>query len=133
MTWSAFLSHGGEYASSAIWEAHSDDGGQHWSPAKAISGSNAAICTFQEDGPAGVCDENQFSVPAVAPDGTVYVAFQNSQNTSLWEPGEVNRQPVPAGQVAPTVVRPGRARAFIVGLEDGSRDYPTQRRTIARR
>ena len=56
LTWSAFVSHGGEYASSAIWEAHSDDGGQHWSAAKAISGSNAAICTFQEDGPAGVCD-----------------------------------------------------------------------------
>jgi hypothetical protein len=123
VTWSAFVSHGGEYASSAIWESHSDDGGQHWSAAKAISGSNAAICTFQEDGPAGVCDENQFSVPAVAPDGTVYVAFENSQNTALWEPGEVNDD-----QYLLVKSTDGGSHwsspSFIVGLEDGSRDYP---------
>ena len=40
-------------------------------------------------GPAGECDENQFSVPTVGPDGTVYVAFENEQNEALWEPGEV--------------------------------------------
>ena len=26
--------------------------------------------------------------PSVAPDGTVYVAFENGQNQALWEPGE---------------------------------------------
>jgi hypothetical protein len=123
VTWSAFVSHGGAYASSAIWESHSDDGGQHWSTAKAISGSNAALCTFQEDGPAGVCDEDQFSVPAVAPDGTVYVAFQNSQNTALWETGEINDD-----QYLLVKSTDGGAHwsspSFVVGLEDGSRDYP---------
>ena len=76
--------------SAAIFESHSDSGGHSWSKAKEISGANSAICIFQEDGPAGVCDEDQFSNPAVAPDGTVYVAFENSQNTALWEPGEIN-------------------------------------------
>jgi hypothetical protein len=122
LTWSAFVSHGGEYASSAIWESHSDDGGLHWSTAKSISGSNP-LCTFQEDGPTGVCDEDQFSVPAVAPDGTVYVAFQNSQNTTLWETGEVNDDQyllVKSSNGGRTWSSP----SFIVGLEDGSRDYP---------
>jgi hypothetical protein len=27
-------------------------------------------------------------VPTVGPDGTVYVAFENEQNQSLWEAGE---------------------------------------------
>jgi hypothetical protein len=123
LTWSAFVSHNGEYASSAIWESHSDDGGKHWSKAKAISGSNAAICIFQEDGPAGVCDENQFSVPAVAPDGSVYVAFQNSQNTALWEPGEVNDDQYLVVKSTDGGTSWSSPR-FVVGLEDGSNDYP---------
>jgi hypothetical protein len=67
VTWSKFLSHNGEYESSAIYESHSDDGGFSWSASQKISGFNAALCTFQEGGPAGECDENQFSVPTVAP------------------------------------------------------------------
>lgn len=123
LTWSAFISHKGVYASSAIWEAHSTDGGYTWSAPQEISGSNPALCTYQEDGPGGVCDENQFSVPTVAPDGTVYVAFENEQNQALWEPGElfddqyllVSSTDGGANWSAPT---------FVVGLEDGSRDYP---------
>ena len=123
VTWTAFVSHNGEFASSAIWESHSDSGGHSWSTAKEISGSNPAICIFQEDGPAGVCDEDQFSNPAVAPDGTVYVAFENSQNTALWEPGEVNDDQyliVKSTDGGATWSSP----RFVVGLEDGSRDYP---------
>ena len=123
VTWSKFLSHNGEYESSAIYESHSDDGGFSWSASQKISGFNAALCTFQEGGPAGECDENQFSVPTVAPNGTVYVAFQNDQNTALWETGEFfdNQyllvKSTNGGQSwsSPT---------FIVGLEDGSNDYP---------
>ena len=40
-------------------------------------------------GPADQCDENQFSVPTVGTDGTVYVAFENEQNSALWEAGEL--------------------------------------------
>ena len=87
LTWSRFLSHDGDVAESPIWESHSDDGGLTWSSAQEISGS-AAFCTFQTEGPSGQCDEDQFSVGAVAPDGTVYVAFENGQNSAVWETGK---------------------------------------------
>src|SRR4029450_7955454 len=72
---------------------------------------------------AGQCDQNQFSVPTVGPNGTVYVAFQNEQNQSLWETDEsaddqyLLVKSTNGGQTwsSPT---------FVVGLEDGSRDYP---------
>jgi hypothetical protein len=123
LTWSKFESAYGEYLSSAIWEAHSDDGGFTWSTPREISGSNAAICTFQLSGPAGECDENQFSVPTIGPDGTVHVAFQNEQNQALWEAGEqfddqyllVSSSNGGANWSSPSL---------IVGLEDGNRDYP---------
>jgi hypothetical protein len=123
LTWSVFEAHKAVYASSGIFESHSDDGGFSWSAPQEISGSNAALCTFQESGPAGACDENQYSVGTIGPDGTVYVAFENDQNESLWEDGEqfddqyllVKSTDGGASWSSPT---------FIVGLEDGSRDYP---------
>ena len=123
LTWTKFVSASGNYLSSPIFESHSDDGGYTWSTPHEISGSNVALCTFQESGPAGACDENQFSVPTIAADGTVYVAFENEQNESLWEAGEqfdnqyllVKSTNGGATWSSPT---------FVVGLEDGSRDYP---------
>jgi hypothetical protein len=123
LTWTKFISASGSFRSSPIYESHSDDGGKHWSKAREISGFNALLCTHQESGPAGQCDENQFSVPTVGRDGTVYVAFMNAQNTALWEPGEVFDDQYMlvkstnggASWSSPT---------FVVGVEDGSRDYP---------
>ncbi len=123
ITWSKFLSADGVFQSSAIWEAHSDDGGATWSTPHPISGSNAALCTFQTSGPAGECDENQFSVPTIGSDGTLYVAFENSQNQALWEgPGEFDDQyllvrSTDGGQT-------WSAPSFVAGLEDGTDDYP---------
>jgi hypothetical protein len=123
VTWTKFVSAGGTYLSSPIFESASDDGGYTWSTPKEISGSNSTLCTFQTSGAAGACDENQFSVPTVAPDGTIYVAFENEQNQSLWEANEqfdsqyllVKSTNGGATWSSPT---------FVVGLEDGSRDYP---------
>ena len=123
LTWSVFESHNGEYASSAIFGSHSDDGGESWSTPQEISGSNPALCTFQVAGPAGECDENQFSVPTIGPDGTVYVAFENEQNQALWEaPGQFDNQYllVRSSDGGQTWSSP----SFVVGLEDGSNDYP---------
>lgn len=123
LTWTKFESASGAYVRSAIFESHSDDGGKHWTKAQEISGSNAALCTYQETGPAGQCDENQFSVPTVGPDGTIYVAFENDQNQVLWETGEAFDDQyllVKSTDGGRTWSSP----TFIVGLEDGTADYP---------
>ncbi len=123
LTWTAFKSASGVTLESPIWESHSDDGGFHWSAPQEISGANPALCTFQVDGPAGECDEDQFSVPSVGPDGTIYVSFVNDQNQALWEPGEFFDDQyllVKSLDGGVTWSAPG----FIVGREDGSRDFP---------
>ena len=74
----------GAYTESPIWLSYSDDGGLTWSKPAEISGSHPS-CTYQETGPENECDENQFSNPVVAPDGTVYVYFYNDQNEAEWE------------------------------------------------
>src|SRR5439155_25412955 len=72
VTWTAYLSASGVALESPIWEAHSNDGGYTWTAPKEISGSNSSLCTFQVDGPAGQCDEDQFSSITIGRDGTVY-------------------------------------------------------------
>jgi hypothetical protein len=76
----------GAYAESPIWLSYSDDGGLTWSQPKEISGSHPS-CTFQETGAAGStdCDEDQFSYPEVASNGTLFVHFLNGQNDAAWE------------------------------------------------
>jgi hypothetical protein len=75
----------GAYAESPIFLSWSDDGGRTWSEPREISGSHPS-CTFQSAGDEGTdCDEDQFSVPEVASDGTVYVHFLNGQNEAAWE------------------------------------------------
>jgi len=123
LTWTNFESASGAYIRSAIFESHSDDGGKHWTKAREISGSNAAYCTFQIAGPAGQCDENQFSVPTVGPDGTVYVGFENEQNQALWGTDDYY-----ANQYLLVKSIDGGATwsspTFVVGLKDGFADYP---------
>lgn len=75
----------GSYARSPIALSWSDDGGASWTAPRIISGSNPQACTYQETGAAAECDEDQFSYPAVASDGTLYVHFLNGQNEAEWE------------------------------------------------
>jgi hypothetical protein len=123
LTWTAFKSVDGVTTESPIWESHSDDGGFTWSAPQEISGSNAGLCTFQVEGAAGECDEDQFSVPSVGADGTVYVSFINEQNEALWEPGEFFDDQYLLVKSTDGGVT-WSAPSFIVGMEDGSRDFP---------
>jgi hypothetical protein len=123
VTWTAFIGNSGEYVESPIMETHSDDGGKHWSKPQEISGSNRDVCTFQTEGKRDECDEDQASVPTIGPDGTVYVAFLNSQNEATWEPSEVFED-----QYLVVTSKDGGEKwskpTFVVAMEDGSRDYP---------
>src|ERR1700736_247766 len=113
VTWTAFVSHNGVFASSPIFEAHSSDGGQTWSQAQEISGANPALCTFQtpaeqqenghnngRHGGPGACNNDQFSSPTVGPDGTdglLRVPEQLGHGAHLAR--RVRRRPVPGRQV----------------------------------
>jgi len=80
VTWSRFLSTPPDRdLESPIFMAYSDDNGISFSDPVEISGSSPAFCRTQIDGPPDACDEDQFSVPVVAPDGTLIVAFENQQ------------------------------------------------------
>jgi hypothetical protein len=74
----------GSSHSSPIELSYSDDGGLTWSELTIISGSHPS-CTFQTTGTGTVCDEDQNSIPEVAPNGTLYVYFANFQNEAAWE------------------------------------------------
>ena len=74
----------GSFAEAPIYLSYSDDGGSTWSTPQEISGSNPS-CTFQTTGSGTRCDEDQNSIPEVAPNGDVYVYFANFQNEAAWE------------------------------------------------
>jgi Neuraminidase (sialidase) len=78
VTWTVFnLSTSGSYVSSPIFAAVTHDGGNTWSKPNEISGS-ATFCLGTQGGNA--CNGDQFSVPTVAADGSIYVAFVNSSD-----------------------------------------------------
>jgi hypothetical protein len=123
VTYTKFELAKGAYVRSPIMVSWSDDGGKRWTPPREISGSDADLCTYQEFGPAGECDEDQFSVPVVLSDGTVVVHFANGQNEADWETDEQFESQI-------LVVRSDDGGATwsdpvkVAALEDGSRDYP---------
>jgi hypothetical protein len=78
VTWTSFQERylpGGFMGRAPIMTSWSDDGGT-WSVPKEISGFSSSACTDYNLRP-GECDSNQFSYPTVAPNGTVYVSFEN--------------------------------------------------------
>jgi hypothetical protein len=77
VTWTEFAADGSSY----IYETHSDDYGETFSPRVVVSG-NSSLCpvTFGAGTPNGNCNENQFSDPFVGPDGALYVVYSNFNN-----------------------------------------------------
>jgi len=113
----------GNYAESPIYFSYSDDGGLTWSTPKKISGSNPTFCTFQTTGPAGQCDEDEFGIPVVAPNGTLYVHFTNGQNSGAWEqPFDFDSQIMVVKSTDGGVTFSAPVPA--VQLEDGLSDMP---------
>jgi hypothetical protein len=78
VTWTSFDVDGTGY----IYESHSADYGETFSPPVVVS-TNSAVCdnTLGLPTPFGTCNQNQFSQPFTAPDGTLYVTYVNVNNT----------------------------------------------------
>jgi hypothetical protein len=77
VTWTEFAADGSAY----IYETHSSDYGEHFSPRVLVSADNG-MCpvTYGAGTPNGNCNENQDSDPFVGPDGALYVAYTNYNN-----------------------------------------------------
>jgi hypothetical protein len=77
VTWTEFAADGTGY----IYESHSSDYGETFSPRVLVS-SDSNLCpnTYGLATPQGRCNENQYSDPFVAPDGTLYVTWSNFNN-----------------------------------------------------
>jgi hypothetical protein len=78
VTWTTFAADGTGY----IYSAYSADYGETFSAPTLVSGTSA-LCTntFGIPTPNGTCNENQDSQPFTAPDGTLYVVFNNFNNS----------------------------------------------------
>jgi hypothetical protein len=78
VTWTEFAADGTAY----IWGAWSNDYGESFSNRVLVSG-DSPLCTntFGVPTPQGRCNENQFSQPFTGPDGALYVAWANFNNT----------------------------------------------------
>jgi hypothetical protein len=78
VTWTIFAADGTAY----IYEVHSNDYGQTFSSPVLVS-STSSLCsnTLGLPTPQGTCNFNQDSDPFTGPDGALYVAFDNFNNT----------------------------------------------------
>jgi hypothetical protein len=116
VTWTVFnQGQGGAYLSSPIYASVTHDGGQHWSAGVLISGS-AAFCIGAQGGTA--CDQSTGSVPVVGADGSVYVSFINTADTTT------GRDQYVVVQVDPTTGQRVAGPFKVAGVVDGFTDYP---------
>jgi hypothetical protein len=80
VAWTLFAADGTAY----IFAVHSDDYGQTFSSPVLVSTTSSTLCTHTASGvptPQGTCNNNQFADPFTAPDGTLYIAYANFNNT----------------------------------------------------
>ena len=89
VTWTQYAADGTAY----IEEVHSDDYGQTFSSPVVVSTTSATLCTNLGSAPTpqGTCNNNQYSDPFTGPDGALYVAYANYNNTVT---GKDNRNQV---------------------------------------
>jgi hypothetical protein len=79
VAWTVFATDGTGY----IFAVHSNDYGQTFSSPVLVSTTSPTLCTntLGLPTPQGTCNFNQFADPFTAPDGTLYIAYTNFNNT----------------------------------------------------
>jgi hypothetical protein len=105
----------GSYISSPIYASVTHDGGATWSAPTQISGSSA-FCIGAQGG--NTCDQSQGSVPVVAADGSIYVAFLNTASTTT------GRDQYLVVKVDPTTGARIAGPFKVADVFDGFTDYP---------
>jgi hypothetical protein len=116
VTWTVFNDgQKGNTINSTINDVVTHDGGQTWTKGTEISGS-AAFCPGAQGGTA--CDQSTGSVPTVATDGSIYVAFIDTANNASGRDQYlvVKVDPATGARIAGPVK--------VTGLVDGFTDYP---------
>jgi hypothetical protein len=116
VTWTVFNDGiGGSYISSPIFDVVTHDGGKTWSAGQAISGS-ASFCIGAQGG--DTCDQDQFSIPTVAKDGSIDVAFENTADLAT------GRDQYLVVKVDPETGARIAGPYKVADLVDGFTDYP---------
>jgi hypothetical protein len=116
VTWTVFNDgQGGITINNPIFDAVTHDGGNTWTSGVEISGS-APFCVGAQGGNA--CDQDQFSVPTVASDGSIYVAFESLASAAT------GRDQYLVVKVDPTSGQRVAGPFRVAGLIDGNTDYP---------
>jgi hypothetical protein len=105
----------GSYISSPIYASLTHDGGATWSAPIQISGSGA-FCIGAQGG--NTCDQDQFSVPAIAADGSILVSFVNTANLTT------GRDQYLVVKVDPATGARIAGPFKVADLVDGFTDYP---------
>jgi hypothetical protein len=89
VSWTEFAANGTAF----IYAAHSADYGEHFS-SKVLVSVSTPLCANDYGLSPGGCNENQFSQPFTAPDGTLYVVFDNYNNVETKTPAADNRNQI---------------------------------------
>jgi hypothetical protein len=116
VTWTEFNDgFKGSYISSPIFASVTHDDGNTWSMPVEISGS-AAFCIGAQGGNA--CNQSTGSVPVVAADGSIYVAFINTENMANF------RDQYLVVKVDPNTGARIAGPFKVASVVDGATDYP---------
>jgi hypothetical protein len=116
VTWTVFNDgQKGSTINSPIFDAVTHDGGKTWTTGTEISGS-ASFCVGTQGGTA--CNSDQGSVPSVAKDGSIYVAFLNTSDFTT------GRDQYLVVKVDPMTGHLVAGPFKVAGVFDGFTDYP---------
>jgi hypothetical protein len=119
VTWTTFDADGTAY----IFGAFSADYGEHFSaPVLVSTDSPLCVFTFGVPTPRGNCNENQFSQPFTAPDGTLYVAFANFNNNPTARPGDDDEGGGPGANAVDPALE-NKNQMLIVKSTDGGQTF----------